>query len=74
MAKIVINIEDVPGGGVSVVTTPSNEEMFRKLASHGPNSLTAAEAYALYACRMIREESKRGDSRIIVPVPRIGRK
>lgn len=71
MAKFTIEITDMPNGGVNVVSSPSNETMFQKIASHGPESLTAAEAYGMYACRMMREKSKDMAS-IVTLVPRIG--
>lgn len=72
MAKVVITIEDKPGDRVEVIVNPPAEQLFQKIASHGPASLTSAEAYALCAVRTMREESKRqGPTRILVP--RVGR-
>lgn len=72
MAKITITIEDKPNSRVEVIVTPPAESLLNKIASHGPNSLTSAEAYALCAVRTVREESKRnGPTRIMVP--RVGR-
>jgi hypothetical protein len=72
MAKFTIEITDMPNGGVNVVSSPSNETMFKKIASHGPDSLTSAEAYGMYACRMMREKSKE-TGKIVTLVPGIGR-
>lgn len=72
MARITITIEDRPENRVEVVVTPRAEELMNKIASHGPTSLTSAEAYALLCVRALREESKRqGPTRVLVP--RVGR-
>lgn len=71
MAKITITIEDEPGNRVKVVTEPSNETLLMKIASHGPGSLTSAEAYCLFVSRQLREESKRqGSTAIMIPASR----
>lgn len=72
MAKVTITIEDI-GGNVKVVMNPSAETMLKKIASHGKESLTAAEAYALAGVNRMRDLSKSA-GRIITPVPRIGRR
>jgi hypothetical protein len=72
MAKVTFTIEDIPGGKVKVVMTPSAETLLQKIASHGPEALTAAEGYSFTAVNAIRTASKR-QSNIIIPVPRIGR-
>lgn len=72
MAKITITIEDKPGDRVKVDINPTAETLLQKIASHGPGSITSAEAYALCAVRTMREESKKqGPTRILVP--RVGR-
>lgn len=73
MARVVIEFED-KGSTVKVTATPSAEDLFKKVAAYGQGSLTAAEAYAMYAIRMLREKGKENSSRIIVPVPPIGRR
>lgn len=72
MAKVTITIEDA-GGMVKTVMSPTAETLLQKVASHGPDSLTAAEAYAFAAINHMRKLSKQ-QGRIIVPVPRLGRK
>lgn len=69
MSKITITIEDKPGNRVEVITTPSNETLFQKIASHGPQSLTSAEAYCLFVSRQLREESKRQGGSMTIYVP-----
>jgi hypothetical protein len=69
MAKITITIEDKPGNLVEVISTPSNESLLHKIASIGAESLTSAEAYSLFVCRQLREESKRQSGRLMVLVP-----
>lgn len=71
--KVTITIED-KGSSVKVVMTPNAETLLNKIASHGPQSLSAAEAYAMAAVNRIRELSKNAGGRIIVAVPRIGRR
>lgn len=70
MAKVTITIEDLPVSGVSVTVDPTCETLIQKQVSgHG---MSSAEAYALFAARQLREESKRqGPSKIYIP--RIGR-
>lgn len=72
-SKVTITVEDQANGTVKVVMTPSAETLLSKIASHGPDSLSAAEAYAMAAINRIRQVSKLADGSIIVPVPRIGR-
>lgn len=77
MAKITIVIEDQKQNGrdmVKTTITPTAETLLKKIASHGPNSLTAAEAYAMAAVNRMRELSKSQESSIIIAVPRIGRR
>lgn len=71
MAKVVITIEDI-GGNVKVSMEPTAETLLQKIASHGPESLTAAEAYAMAGVNRMRDLSKQ-PGRIIVPVPRTKR-
>ncbi len=71
MSKCVITIEDQPGNRVKVTCVPTGETLIKKHVSG--HDLTSAEAYALFALRQLREESKRKTSNIIVPIPRIGR-
>lgn len=62
MARIVINIEDNElDGTVKITATPRFEEMAMKVDSG--NTITAAETYALFALRKIREASKSLDMR-----------
>ena len=69
--KITITIEDTPTG-VKAVLDPTYETLAMKLAQD-QTSLTAAEGYAIVAMNAIRTESKRRDSKITVPIPRIRR-
>lgn len=69
MAKIVFTLEDKPDGGVKVELEPTAETLLRKIASHGPNSLTSAEGYAMFLVNRLREEGKRKNPTIIVAVP-----
>lgn len=72
MAKVSITIEDV-GGNVKVTLEPTAETLLNKIASHGPESLTAAEAYAMAAANHMRKISKQ-PGQIVVDVPRLGRR
>lgn len=58
MAKIVLTIED-RGEGVKVDCKPTFAELMQKL--EGSLDVTNAEAYAMYALRMIREKSKENE-------------
>lgn len=69
MAKILIEIEDLPDNKVRVVATPNFDTMMRIVASG--NEITSAHGYALAAMRAIRECSK--DKTITLQVPRVGR-
>lgn len=71
MSKVVITIEDV-GGNVRVKMDPTAETLLKKIASHGKESLTAAEAYAFAGVNRMRDLSKQA-GKIIVPVPRVRR-
>lgn len=72
MAKVVFTLEDKPDGTVKCTLEPTGETLLKKIASHGPESLTAAEGYAMFLVNRLRDEAKRqGASRIIVPVPRV---
>lgn len=72
MAKLTITIEDM-GPRVEFKMSPSAETLFKKIASHGPESLTAAEAYAMACVNRVRELGGSKASRIIVPVQRVRR-
>lgn len=72
MAKVVMTFED-QGGNVKVTLSPTAETLIKKIASHGPDSMTAAETYAMAAANQVRKLSKQAGSKIIIPIPRIGR-
>lgn len=72
MSKVTMTFEDV-GGNVKVEMSPTAETLIQKIASHGPDSLTSAEAYAMAAANRVRSLSKQ-PGRIITAVPAIGRK
>lgn len=64
--KVTITLEDQPNGSVKTTVDPSFETIMKGI--NAGVVLTSAEAYALFAIRMIREESKRrGPSTILVP-------
>lgn len=69
MAKIVITIEDMPGGGVKTESTPKFAAMMRMVQSGHP--LTSAHGYAMTALNAILESNKR--NRLNIIVPRVGR-
>lgn len=71
MAKIVFTLEDMPDGVVKTTLQPTAETLLRKIASHGPESLTSAEGYAMFLVNRLREEGKRKTGQIIVPVQRV---
>lgn len=71
MAKIVIEIEDIADGKVSVKATPNLETIF-KMAESG-HDLTAAHGYSFTALNAIRTESKKNDPQTKILIPRIGR-
>lgn len=70
MAKITITIEDKPDNKVAVRIDPSFETL-ASMVNHG-EKLTSAQAYAMFAVRMLREESKRKEPTPIF-IPRLGR-
>jgi hypothetical protein len=74
MAKVTFTLEDMPNGTVKTVLTPSGETLLSKVASHGAESLTAAEGYAMFLVNQLRVASKAQTSRIIVPMPRYGKR
>lgn len=61
MAKIIVEIEDKPDGNVKITANPNFETMAMKVDSG--ETITAAETYALFALRKIREASKSVDRR-----------
>lgn len=61
MSKIVVTIEDKPDGNVKITSEPNFETLAMKVDSG--NTITAAETYALFALRKIREASKSLDMR-----------
>lgn len=69
MAKIIVTIEDKPDGNVKITAEPNFETMAMKVDSG--ETITAAETYALFALRKIREASKSLDMRHGRPVPDI---
>lgn len=68
--RIVITIEDIPGGKVRVDSTPKFSEMARMIVSG--ESMSDAHGYALAAMRAIREASKEAGP-VKILLPRIGR-
>lgn len=69
MARIVVHIEDKEDGNVKITATPTFEEMAMKVDSG--ETITAAETYALFALRKIREASKSLDMKHGRQVPDI---
>lgn len=59
MASITLTIEDKIDGNVRIVSNPTFESMAMKVDSG--EDLSAAEVYALYCLRKIREKSKQQD-------------
>lgn len=71
MAKITITIEDQPQGQVKFLVEPTAETLLKKIASHGPQSLTGAETYALACVNRVRQIAKSLDSSTTILVPRV---
>lgn len=70
MAKITISIEDIDGGKVRIVSTPSFETVAKMINSG--ESVSDAHGYALAMLRRAREISKeKGPIKILIP--RLGR-
>lgn len=69
MAKVTITIEDLPTGGVKVVSDP-NFETIMKLHISG-HALTAAHGYALAALNEIRAKGKEPGNQLKVLIPRV---
>lgn len=67
MAKIVLTFED-RGEGVKVDCRPSFAEIMQKL--EGSLDVTNAEAYAMYALRMVREKSKENKGKGVIELPK----
>lgn len=66
MAKVVIEIEDMPGDKVKAVMTPSFETM--AMMNESGNQLTSAQAYAVFMINELRKEAKRsGPTNILIP-------
>lgn len=65
--KVVLVFEDI-GDRVNVQSTPKFSELMTKL--EGGQQFTSAEAYAVFALRIVREESKKKDSPILMPKSR----
>ncbi len=70
MAKVIIEIEDLPDGKVKVVATPNFESMALMIQSG--TEASPAQGMALFAINRIREESKRSAPTPIW-LPKIGR-
>lgn len=69
MAKIILTIEDGPGGKVRVTSNPSFETLMKKHRSG--HELTSADGYALRAINAIMAESKSKEPTKIL-IPRLG--
>jgi hypothetical protein len=70
--KITIDLEDVHGGGVKVVSTPSFETMAKAINSG--ESADGAMGYALLCINAIRKASKQADLEkrgITVEIPKV---
>lgn len=66
MAKVTITLEDSPDGKVKTTVEPNFSTMMKMNQSGA--GLTSAHAYALFALRMISEESKRqAPTPILIP-------
>lgn len=69
MAKITITIEDnIEKGTVRIVADPPVWKMLSKTKFE---DLTSAEAYAVLILNKARDESKKADKKIVVPIPRV---
>lgn len=69
MAKITITIEDIPGGKVKVVSTPSFETMAKMIQSG--EDMSDAHGYALKCINTIREVSKSANPSNIIQIPKV---
>jgi hypothetical protein len=67
MAKITIEIEDLPDGGVKVTPSPKYEELMM-IAKHG--KCESSHGYAFCALNAIRKESK-SQQPSLIKIPRI---
>lgn len=71
MAKVVVTIEDMPGQMVRMTANPSFETMIT--AAKDGHEITAAQAYAMKAMRLMAEEAKsKRSKKTLIEIPRIG--
>ena len=71
MAKVVIEIEDMPGNRVSVKATPNFETICKMdLSGH---TLTSAHGYAVAMLNTARQISKSNDPKNVILIPRVGK-
>lgn len=69
MSKIIITIEDMENGNVSIKTNPTFEELAKKDLSG--NGLSSADGYAFAMINEARKISKSKDSTNIIKIPKI---
>lgn len=70
MAKIIIEINDIEGGKVSVKSSPNFETMTKMMVSG--DQLTAAHGYAFSALKHLWKTAKNQSSIIKAEIPKIG--
>jgi len=69
MAKIVITIEDMPNGNVSIKASPTFEEIAKKDLSG--ETLTNADGYAIAMLNRARQIGKSTESTNLIQIPKI---
>lgn len=69
MAKIVITIEDMPNGNVSIKSNPTFEDIAKKDLSG--ETLTNADGYAIAMLNRARQIGKSKESTNLVQIPKI---
>lgn len=74
MAQITVTFTDMPDGTCKCESSPTFSDMMNKVANHGKDSTTFAEAYALRALREVHlasKEMEKNSGRLVIPVPRL---
>ena len=72
MARITITIEDLPEGGVSVVSDPNFETM--AMMDRSGHRLTSAHGYAISTLNHMRKVSKNNNEKdSLVKIPKLTR-
>lgn len=70
MAKCEISIEDIPGGGVRIVATPSFA-VVAQMVNSGGHGLTSAHSYHMHLLRRALEFEKVPTSQSKILIPRL---